>query len=331
MTSEERKALQKRHRIERDGRVRDRIKAVLAYDDGYSYSEIAKILLLDDSSIRRHVFDYFSQNKLKPKNGGSVSLLTAEESLELKSHLRLTTYLYVKEICAYVAKAFNKTYSISGMTHWLQSNGFRYKKPHGLPAKADPASQQEFISEYQELKQSLGNKDIIYFVDSCHPQHQTRLAYGWIEKGVRKSEKMTACQKRVNLMGAINLNDHNIQYASAEKVNTESIRKFLEQLMAANPNADKIHIIWDNAGYHKSQEIINFIKSTKITLHYLPPYSPNLNSIERLWKIMHENVTYNKYYAKFSEFKGAIFSFFEKISDMKDILKSRINDNFQTL
>ncbi|MCH9756018.1 MAG: transposase, partial [Gammaproteobacteria bacterium] len=54
--------------------------------------------------------------------------------------------------------------------------------------------------------------------------------------------------------------------------------------------------IWDNAGYHKSQAIRDFVKKTNIELHFLPPYSPNLNPIERLWKIMHENVTYNRYY-----------------------------------
>jgi predicted ArsR family transcriptional regulator len=58
LTSKEREKLVVRHRKERDGRIRDRIKAVLAYDDGYSYSEIAGILLLDDETIRRHIEDY---------------------------------------------------------------------------------------------------------------------------------------------------------------------------------------------------------------------------------------------------------------------------------
>jgi hypothetical protein len=63
LTAQERADLQKRHKKERDGRIRDRIKSVLAYDDGYTYSEIARLLLLDDETIRRHVNDYF----IKPK------------------------------------------------------------------------------------------------------------------------------------------------------------------------------------------------------------------------------------------------------------------------
>ncbi|MBX3709085.1 MAG: helix-turn-helix domain-containing protein [Gammaproteobacteria bacterium] len=57
-TARKREKLIQHHRKERDKRICDRIKAVLAYDDGYSYSEIARILLLDDETIRRHIEDY---------------------------------------------------------------------------------------------------------------------------------------------------------------------------------------------------------------------------------------------------------------------------------
>jgi len=101
LTSKEREELIKRHRKERDKRKCDRIKAVLAYDDGYSYSEISHILLLDDETIRRHIADYFSRNKLSPENGGSESHLNTDQSAKLKAHLKENTYLYVKDICRY--------------------------------------------------------------------------------------------------------------------------------------------------------------------------------------------------------------------------------------
>src|SRR6185437_3653491 len=102
LTPKKREKLIQRHRKERDGRIRDRIKAVLAYDDGYSYSEIARILLLDDETIRRHIDDYQREQKLKPSNGGSDSNLTDKETFELIKHLREITYLHAKDICQYV-------------------------------------------------------------------------------------------------------------------------------------------------------------------------------------------------------------------------------------
>ena len=110
LTPQARTDLLKRHKKEHDGRVRDRIKAVLAYDDGYSYSEMARILLLDDETIRRHVEDYLSEQKLKPGNGGSHGKLSDNEARKLMAHLEENTYLYVKYIGQYVRKTFNKKY-----------------------------------------------------------------------------------------------------------------------------------------------------------------------------------------------------------------------------
>lgn|SRR3990167_995509 len=331
LTKVERECLIESHRKERDGRVRDRIKAVLLHNDGYSYLEIAKILLLDDETVRRHINDYKSIQKLMPNNGGSQGHLNQAEILELKCYLELKTFLYVKDICAYVKAKYKKEYSVSGMTKWLKENDFCYKKPHGVPAKADTAKQAAFIEKYNELKSNLKPDEVILFGDNVHPQHQTKLAYGWIKKGERKPEKMTACQKRVNIIGAIDINTHHFEYQKVDWVNEESMKAFAEQLCSAYPNASTIHWILDNAGYHKSEKLLEFIKTTKIQIHYLPPYSPNLNPIERVWKIMHENTTYNRYYEKFAEFTEGIMGFLENIEQYKSILKNRITDKFQKI
>ena len=304
---------------------------MLAYDDGYSYLEISKILLLDDETIRRHINDYFAENKLTTNNGGSNSKLTGEESHKLVEHLSDNTYLYVKDICEYVKKTFGIKYSISGMTKWLNNNNFCYKKPHGVPAKVDKTKQQAFINYYNKLKAKSNGKEPIYFVDSVHPQHQTHLTYGWILRGVRKEIAMTGRQYRLNFIGGISLDEHKVVYANPEKVDGYSIEIFLNKLRAKHPLGEKIHVIWDNAGYHRSNDVKQYAKELSIKLHYLPPYSPNLNPIERLWKIMHEQVGYNRYYEKFSEFTDATLEFFKNISRKKKLLRSRITDNFQIL
>lgn len=295
LTSREREKLISRHRKERDKRICDWIKAVLAYDDGYSYSEIARILLLDDETIRRHINDYLVEKKLAPTNGGSASKLTDKESRELIEHLQEITYLYVKDICQYVKSTYKKHYRISGMTKWLHTNNFCYKKPHAVPAKADRKRQKAFINYYKKLKARAGKNEPIYFADSVHPQYQTQLTYGWILKGERKGIATTGRQKRLNFIGGIGLDGHRIVYQQADKIDADSIAGFLCELRKQNPGQYKIHVIWDNAGYHHDEGLQKFAEGLAIELHYLPPYSPNLNPIERLWKIMHEHVTYNKY------------------------------------
>ena len=331
LTSKEREKLIQRHRKERDKRICDRIKAVLAYDDGYNYSEIARILLLDDETIRRHVEDYQRDYKLKIASGGSDSKLNNKETSELVEHLREITYLHVKDICQFVFRLYGKSYSISGMTKWLHAHHFCYKKAHGVPAKADRERQEKFIQYYNRLKKKSGEKEPIYFADSVHPQHQTQLTYGWISKGERKEVATTGYQKRLNFIGGISLNGHRFTYHQAKQVDANSICDFLWKLRQANAGKYFVHVIWDNAKPHKNDEVHAFAKELGIKLHYLPPYSPNLNPVERMWKLMHESVRYNKYYSEFSEFTEATIAFFKSIGRKKNVLRERITDNFQIL
>ncbi len=93
-----------------------------------------------------------------------------------------------------------------------------------------------------------------------------------------------------------------------------------------------IHLVVDGAGYHRSKEVVEAAKELGIELHYLPPYSPNLNPIERLWKVMNEHARNNEYFAGKKEFRRKINHFFEEtLPGIADSLISRINDNFQRL
>jgi transposase len=319
------------HKCERDKLVCDRIKCVLAYDDGYEPVDISKIVLLSVSTVQRYINDYLENEKLSPNHHGSESKLSLKDEQKLITYLQKNTYRYTKDICLYVKKEFKVEYCVSGMTKWLHAHGFCYKKPHGVPAKANEETQKKFMKEYLKLKKEAAMaNEVILFGDSSHPQHQTQLAYGWILKGERKAVPMTATQRRVNVMGAINLDGHIVQSMTAETINAETFEIFLKKLRKCYGDKN-IHLILDNASYHTSKVVKASAEKLNIKIHYLPPYSPNLNAIERLWKIMKEVVSYNQYYAKFEEFKSAIESFFKNIKQYKSTLRTRITDNFQII
>ena len=91
-------------------------------------------------------------------------------------------------------------------------------------------------------------------------------------------------------------------------------------------------MILDGAGYHRSHDVKNKAQVLNIVLHYLVPYSPNLEPIERLWKVMNEHVRNNKYFATAKEFRDKIDAFFsETLPTIGNILATRINENFQVL
>jgi DDE superfamily endonuclease len=70
-------------------------------------------------------------------------------------------------------------------------------------------------------------------------------------------------------------------------------------------------------------------------MHFFPPYSPNLNLIERLWKLLHETVLNNRYYEKFGDFKEAVLGFLQSLSnppsELAQKLKTRLTESFQIL
>ncbi len=110
---------------------------------------------------------------------------------------------------------------------------------------------------------------------------------------------------------------------------------FLKLIEGAYLEAVRVHVFCDNAKYYRNKLVQDYLGSSKIKMHFLPPYSPNLNPIERLWKFMNEKVLDNKYYEKFVDFKGAVFGFFEQLrappDDLLEALIRRITDKFRVV
>ena len=117
-----------------------------------------------------------------------------------------------------------------------------------------------------------------------------------------------------------------------ERINSESILDFFNQLELAYPNASNIHVILDQAGYHRSESVKQYLARSKIKVEYLPAYSPNLNPIERLWKVMNEQVRNNRCFSSAKEFKDSIEEFFGRtFPKIGESFRGRINDNFQII
>lgn len=332
LSEEQKEYLELRHRYEDDGRIRDRIKAVLLKSEGWKNKAIAQALRIHEETVRHHLTDWVNDEKLKPENGGSYSKLNDTQSRALESHLEETTYTRVIDICAYIKKTYGVRYTVSGLTKWLHQHRFSYKHPKTVPAKADIAKQEEFIKKYIGLVADTPANEPILFMDSAHPTMATKVVCGWIKKGVDKPIAQTASRTRVNVMGAIELASMKVESCRPDYVNAETTVAFFDQLKAAYPIAPSIHIILDQSGYHRSLLVREEALKRNIVLHFLPPYSPNLNPIERLWKVMNENVRNNVFFTSAKHFRDAISEFFETtISKIAQSLRGRINDNFQTI
>ena len=87
----------------------------------------------------------------------------------------------------------------------------------------------------------------------------------------------------------------------------------------------------DNARYHFSEQVLEYVQTSKIQLVFLPPYSPELNLIERLWRVFKKNVLYNKFYPSFDEFKHGCSEFFTHQHKHREEIESIMGDGLSAL
>jgi len=336
LTKEEIVSLKDAHRLVANKRIADWIKAILMVDDGYGYGEIERVLLLNESTVRRAIkrFKKRGVNGLLETKyiGGNNKLLTNAEEKQIKVFLEINTQQTTIEIRDHIKTVYQVKYSLSGVTKLLHRLGFTYKKPKIIPGKADLKKQDKFIKKYNRVKENLRENDRIYFGDASHPTHNTKADYGWILKGKKNDKwiKSNTGRKRLNLNGVINLKHQEAIVLSEETINADAVISLLEKIKKKQPKG-KAYLIWDNARYHHAKKVKEWLnKNKRFKILFLPPYSPNLNIIERLWRFYHKKVTASQYFESFEEFKRKTLDFFKNLKKYKKELSSLLTDNFQT-
>lgn len=156
-------------------------------------------------------------------------------------------------------------------------------------------------------------EDKIYFLDAVHPIHNSMASYGWIKKGTIKELVANSGRKRLNLNGALDLEDMEVIVQDKESINADAMIDMVHEIETKQPTGN-IYLIIDNARYNRAIKPREYIEKRKrIKLKFLPSYSPNLNIIERLWLLFQKKVLRNRYYPDFEDFKNACLSFFDNL------------------
>jgi transposase len=138
-------------------------------------------------------------------------------------------------------------------------------------------------------------------------------------------------RQRLNVLGALNaLTQEVITVTNTDYINAESVCALLHKiksLVASLP----ITVVLDNARYQRCARVQSLADDLKIELLFLPPYSPNLNLIERLWKFVKKQCLYGQYYTSFERFSNSIQSCLAQTETVhRQALQSLLTLNFQS-
>jgi len=195
--------------------------------------------------------------------------------------------------------------------------------------------QEKFINAYERLKESAEKGEIhLIFFDPTHQVHNTVNGTCWQTKGMKGTVKVPSNtgRKRISVLGAINaITGDCITMMTEHNCDQEMIIATLHEVRKAYPDNKEIVMILDNASYNHAHKTCDHADLLGIRFMFLPTYSPNLNLIERLWKLLKKVVVKNTYYATFGEFKNAIKSFFENIRIYKNTISKILNHKFEIL
>jgi len=333
LTKEELEELHKRIRQTQDRKTADRLRVILYKSEGYKNCVITHLLQLSINCVgiylRRYLvggFDALCASNYQ----GKQSYLTSEQQEILKIELKTRIYNTAGQVIAWVEKQFGVTYTLRGMHTLLNRLGFTYKKNRLVPGKADPEAQRQFVQWFEKVRAELGPDDRIYFGDAVHVKHNAEAGYAWSESGKPHLIPTNTGRQRYNILGAYCTQTHEYVFILTEdNINQDTMIELLKLLRAKHPGDGKIYLILDNVSYNKALRVRAQAEESQIILKYQPPYSPNLNLIERLWKFMRRELFKDKYRSTFAEFKKQLDDFFANLDKYQDALATLLIERFE--
>jgi transposase len=324
--------LRREQKTNRDKRAYVKVTVLLMLDQGFTAEDVSASLGIDGSTVYRYIHAFEEKGLgeyLKDNWAAYEGKLNGEQEEAIKKEVSSFLYLSSGEVAAWVLLQFGIKYSSRGMVKVLRRLGFVYKKTKHVPSKADVERQKAFLAEFESFMAEKGEDTLVFFNDGVHPQHNTRPEHGWILKGDEFSMPANAGRSRLNISGALNAEDVTDVVAVEDvAVNTQSTIKVWEAIENKHPRKKIVHIC-DNAKYYHSQALKDWLaEHPNTSVRYLPPYAPNLNLIERLWKFMRKTAISSFFYSTFAEFKKAVRGFFNNIKEHQSALESLLTLRF---
>jgi len=328
--------------LARDGsaaaRVTRRANALVLLDGGWSCQEVAAALLMNDDTIRgwHKLFEQRGIEGLTSFDmGGSAGFLSAAQEDALKAFVGTTLPRSTRQIGAFIEREFGLVYeSRSGLIALLHRLELEYHQPEVISRKLNVDKQKEFIENYDKLLNSLGANEAVLFADAVHPTHAARPVGCWAPKQDNLAIEQTSGRQRINIHGAIDLETGKTRMIEVETVDAASTITLLEAIEALYPLMALLHVFLDNARYHHAKLVQEWLArpGCRIKLHFIPAYCPHLNPIERLWGVMHRNVTHNRTYATCAQFADTTLGFLrEKVHRNWAAYRDSVTDNFRVI
>jgi transposase len=313
-------------------RTKKKLLVITMHHEGAEHGFIARCLRLSSGSLTAYLKEY--------RDGGLARVVEnryykPSSALEpflpcLECSFKAVPVASAKEAAARIKAMTGVSLSESQCRRAMKKMGMSLKKCANIPAKANPQLQFEFYTTELKprLQQAARGERKVYFVDAAHFVLGAFLGLVWCF--ARPLIRTSPGRQRYSVLGAID--SHTKELVSVRtrgNVNSETVCELFENIRESHPDCE-ITLVMDNASYQRNKFVMGKAAEYGIELLFLPAYSPNLNLIERLWKLTKKRCLTNRYYENFNKFVAGIDECLDSLSTtLRDEVLSLLTLNFQ--
>ena len=314
-TDEEIKKLQTLHQRHPHAMIRRRAHVLLLKSAKLPHHRIAMITGYCENSVRHYLRVYRGKGIAgleEVKFYRPEARLKPFESI-VREYIEKTPPTHIAKACADIEKLTNVSIKQTQMRAYLKALGVSCRKVASVPAKVNIQAQQAFHdNELQpRLEEAKKSERDVYFVDAAHFVLGAFLGYLW--SFTRVFLRTPSGRQRFNVLGALHaINKQLVTVTNDAYITSIQVCELLRKI--AKNSTVPVTLVLDNARYQRCKLVMGLAVELNIELLFLPPYSPNLNLIERLWKVVKKECLYSKYYENFSLFSDAISNFLQNMN-----------------
>jgi transposase len=307
------------------------VQIVLLYAQGKGAVEIARVLGCGVSTATRVARTYRAEGDLafedgRRHNGQSViddDLLQALAEQVAQSPQDYgwdrPTWTAALLACA-LAKIAGVCVSPTTIRRMLHRLGARWGMPK--PVVACPWSKARKTRRLRQIKRTLDSLppgEVAYYADEVDIHLNPKIGRDWMLRSEQKKVLTPGQNKKRYVAGALSTDGRRLVFVEWHRKNSDLFILLLARLKAQHPNAVGIHVVLDNCATHSSKKLRTFLRCHEdlFVLHFLPPYCPDHNKIERLWRDLHANVTRNHRCKTIGELMKQVRRYLEREAKMR--------------
>jgi putative transposase len=301
-----RKTLLAYYRAHPDPSIRLRSHIILLLADGHSWSLLTTVLFCSTATIARWK-KRFEQDRvaglLGVPSGSAVSWAACWRAVVvdwvLNKRPRDFGFLRSRWCCAVLALLLGRlhhlTVSREMVRRWLHQERIVWRRPRPVLKRQDP--QREAI--FQELRQLLLNlpdDETAVFEDEVDIALNPKIGCMWMRQGQQAEVDTPGDNVKNNVAGSLHWRTGTLFTTLGPKRDGALFVRHLHDLRRRLRRYKKIHVICDNAKFHHDCWAVwefCYRYGDRVVLHFLPKYAPDLNPVERVWWVLHEQITRN--------------------------------------